>query len=31
MIFQTHEDARDESFRTLSSGNIEKQTREHSF
>jgi len=30
MVFQTHEDARDEIFRTLSSGKTEARRREHS-
>jgi len=29
MVFQTHEDARDEIFRTLSSGKKETRTREY--
>jgi len=30
MVFQTHEEARDEIFRTLSSGKKETRRREHS-
>jgi len=30
MVFQTHEDASDEIFRTLSSGKTETRPREHS-
>jgi len=30
MVFQTHEGARDEIFRPLSSGKTEKRTKEHS-
>jgi len=30
MVFQTHEDARDEIFRTLSSGKKETRPKEHS-
>jgi len=30
LVFQTHEDARDENFRTLSSGKTQTRRREHS-